>query len=684
MLVMALVRWAGLLVAGMCLHRQQAAAFQTEMAPMEPLRADLDHHFGKIVYAGWGKNTTASAVHGNRSKRNHTGEGFIHKMWRLSSKGAPALPDVLPYNEAQKHRRKHKVRTEPSQPQKMYEALRKAPEDKPATTEADPAAKRVSEEDIDITSTPGMRVVDALLLVSFGVFAVNSFGDLRNFWYLMRGEKLEDPVRFSGGRTEDPGTWSTTMLVGLTAYRFYTGFLTATWLPYLLAMEGQYLWSSNQSMFMGCAKLIYGATILTNPILGLVGDRAVLLSHGIGRRLFVRIGVALAGLGILICMIAAVIEYFYTFMFGIFVWRMGEAINDVTTEALVPELVPAEQFQIASAVKAAMFLFGGLFGYLLLILAARIHYSWLYYAYLCGMIVTCIPVLILLDNDAPRVPSSSNRRQEHSFSTEMVEAYLAPARAEGGFPRACLAVFIFSLGTAPMFFLLLIVRDVVGIKDPVALQEHFSGSSIMFFVSAALAAVLSGAGPPRPPSANPSAQRLATQEPEAAEDSHLIKSIVRMAISVTTFALLCFGIPYVALLPQRQARLIIFYVTAAVFGYTFGLSFSQFQGITWQLLPPGIDLANAMGFNVMSRLLGLGVGNFIAGLILDFFYVDTGDDALDDFSSGGYGFIGYVTMCTASGIATLIAAALSYSIAVKYRAEAETSRKTGVLIAAAG
>ena len=57
------------------------------------------------------------------------------------------------------------------------------------------------------------------------------------------------------------------------SYRFYTGFLSATWLPYLLAMEGQDLWQEKQAMFMGVAKLIYGATILMNPIFGLVGDQ---------------------------------------------------------------------------------------------------------------------------------------------------------------------------------------------------------------------------------------------------------------------------------------------------------------------------------------------------------------------------------------------------------------------------
>jgi len=59
-------------------------------------------------------------------------------------------------------------------------------------------------------------------------------------------------------------------------------------------MEGENLWAEKQSLFMGIAKLIYGATILLNPLFGLVGDQAVALSHCVGRRLFVRVGVSVA------------------------------------------------------------------------------------------------------------------------------------------------------------------------------------------------------------------------------------------------------------------------------------------------------------------------------------------------------------------------------------------------------
>lgn len=605
---------------------------------------------------------------------------LLGKFAKLCSEGPPALVVAV-------------MQVQPALQKRVHESVQEFPT-------VDLGGGIFFQEEFDLENMTGMEFVNALLCLMLGVFVFKSFADVRGFWRLLvRKEAVSVEVR---SQDPNPAHLSITRLVGLTAYRFYTGFLTATWLPYLLAMEGQYLWSSNQSTFMGCAKLIYGATILTNPILGLVGDRAVRISHGVGRRLFVRMGVIFSAIGIVTCMITASRDCFYSFMFGIFLWRLGEAINDVTTEALVPELVSAEQFQQASAIKAALFLFGGLFGYLLLIAAAGLHYSWLYYAYFFGMFITSIPVLLLLNDDAPRTTASANQRRDSRFGSQILEAYLAPSRAEGGFARACLAVFVFSLGTAPMFFLLLIMRDVVGIKDAVELQQHFSGSSIMFFVSAAVAAVMSGAE-------RRSAPHDALEEPEPEQEhfdsnvedagadgnSPLVQSILSVVMSVTLFALMCFIIPVVGFFDSMEVRTTIFYIIASVFGYAFGLSFSQFQGITWQLLPSGIALANAMGFNVMSRLLGLGLGNFVAGLILDAFYVDNlsmavaPDDTLvvqlPKQAEGEYMFVGYVTMCTASGILALVAAALAYSIVLDFRGEAEWRRKQkSAMMAAAG
>jgi len=505
-----------------------------------------------------------------------------------------------------------------------------------------------------------------ILIVLFSLFGVFSVHDLYRFVNLLRGtdplcQKGAEEYALEGmenARALDAVKWSMFSLIGLTAYRFYTGFLTATWLPYLLAMEGDDLWSNNQAFFMGVAKLIYGVTVLLNPVFGLVGDKAVKLSHGVGRRVYVRLGVITAALGICICLLAANVHAFYPFLFGILVWRLGEALNDVTTEALVPEMVPQEQFQTASAVKAASFLLGGLFGYVMLMILVHVHYSWLYYAYLFGMFVSAIPALSLLASDLP-LAHTQMRQREDSFVSAMIQAYLKPMRTQGGFPRACLAVFVFSLGTAPMFFLLLIVRDVVGIQRPVALQEHFSGSSILFFVSAAFASVLLGG----------------TTMPR----TQLVAKVWRLNIAVGLFGAVCFLIPCIAFLPSVGFRSFVFYLFACVYGCAFGVAFSSFQDVTWQLLPHRCDVANAMGFNVMCRLLGIGVGNFAAGLILDQYYDSTyamgqatkmqemiaqrGDSRWDPRLVGvntHYRFMGYLVMCGVSGLLVWTAAGLAH------------------------
>ncbi|CAE7704817.1 unnamed protein product, partial [Symbiodinium sp. CCMP2456] len=62
----------------------------------------------------------------------------------------------------------------------------------------------------------------------------------------------------AGAQSPQSASWSVCGVACLMAYRLYTGFNTATWLPYLLAREGEDLWYEDQAAFMGLAKLIYG------------------------------------------------------------------------------------------------------------------------------------------------------------------------------------------------------------------------------------------------------------------------------------------------------------------------------------------------------------------------------------------------------------------------------------------
>jgi len=331
-----------------------------------------------------------------------------------------------------------------------------------------------------------------------------------------------------------------------------------------------------------------------------------------------------------ICILAGRDHAFLSFLAGILIWRLGEALNDVTTEALVPELVPQSQFQLASAVKACSFLLGGLFGYMLLIILSDVDYSWLYFAYPIGMLVSSVPPLFLLDKDRPLNWNEKKRPSDGHFLGSLLQAYTNPTEIPGGFPLACLSVFIFSLGTAPMFFLLLVVRDLLGISDLVAMQEVFSASSIVFFISAAVAAVVSG-------------------KLTGGRDSsgfQVLTFRARMLISaMSAFGLVIFVIPALALFHDRGLQMWFFICITALFGGSFGMAFTMFQELTWQLLPDGVEVANAMGFNVMCRLLGVGLGNFVSGMILDLSY--TGEAA----DGAVYDPIGYVIMCTLSGLA---------------------------------
>lgn len=448
--------------------------------------------------------------------------------------------------------------------------------------------------------------------------------------------------------------WSVSGLILLTIYRFYTGFLSATWLPYLLAMEGQYLWKEKQALFMALAKLIYALSILMNPVFGLVGDEAVAISHGVGRRLFIRIGLTLAAVGLYICVLSGRDRGFMSFLSGITVWRFGEALNDVTTEALVPDLVSKKQFQIASAIKASSFLLGGLFGYALLIIFADAHYSWLYYAYPIGMFVASLPPLYMLNSNKP-VQHAKGQNQE-TFMESIVQAYISPLKYPGGFPYACLAVFVFSLGTAPMFFLLLIVRDLVGITDPVVQQQQFSLGSIVFFLSAAASSCLSAMAQPK---TDPD-----RRDPVMENRVLLVKG--RLLVSaMITFGIVEFIIPGLALLNTTHVRNSLYYVLTVLFGAAFGAAFTLFQDLTWQLLPTGVRTANAMGFNVMSRLFGVGVGNFACGMMLDLAYSD---------DTEGYKVWGYVVMHTFSGLVVLLSVPIANKvISMAMQDEGETT-----------
>mmetsp|Transcript_92107 Transcript_92107/g.197365 ORF Transcript_92107/g.197365 Transcript_92107/m.197365 type:complete len:699 (+) Transcript_92107:107-2203(+) len=448
--------------------------------------------------------------------------------------------------------------------------------------------------------------------------------------------------------------WPIWAIVGLTLYRFYTGFLSATWLPYLLAMEGAELWSDNQALFMAVSKLIYGLSILFTPIFGIFGDRMAEMSLAVGRRFFIKAGVIVASIGIFLCHWSAPRGHFFLFLIGVLVWRVGEGLNDVTTEAICPEVLPKTQFELSSSIKAVQFLVGGVAGYGMLAGVSNWHYSWLYQAYLILMFVTCIPPLFLIAKDEPKTHARrfGQRRRSTLNMKSLAEAYVRPGRYTGGFPRATLCIFLFSFGAAPPFFLLLMLRDLVGMEDYAQLQRHFSLISIVFFLAAAVASALNALTAPK------RRQRSATDDEEVAYTEEMAQRSRRSfnitAFSVLFFGLVCFVMPFTHFGNSFRQRLQIFYVLAALLGTSFGSVYARFQDCQWQLLPKGVEIANAMGYSTTWKLLGAGLGNFVAGLILDLFAdhsksVEGGTDGRTT-NLIAYHVSGYHTVCTVSAV----------------------------------
>uniref|UniRef100_A0A7S0B329 Major facilitator superfamily (MFS) profile domain-containing protein n=1 Tax=Pyrodinium bahamense TaxID=73915 RepID=A0A7S0B329_9DINO len=539
------------------------------------------------------------------------------------------------------------------------------------------------EDALDLKETvPRADVVSCIVLAGvFGIFVIASLPDFHRFLNLPRSggkqlasvkgqqpavEEQDNAAEESKKQAPDddvapsPPPASMATILGLTFYRFYTGFLSATWLPYLLAMEGAELWRDNQALFMGLAKLIYGLSILMTPLFGLLGDRLAFVSHSLGRRLFVRVGIIVAAMGIFLCHWSAQSAprrpgHFSLFLLGILIWRLGEGLNDVTTEAICPEMLPSQQYEISSAIRASMFLVGGLGGYVLVMLLVHMPYYWLYHGYLIMMFTCGVPPLLAITRDIPNSNTRGASRLGQSFLASCVEAYLKPAQYEGGFPCACLCIFLFSCGSAPMFFLLLMLRDLVGIDEQVRLQRHFSLISIDFFLSAAVAAVLNAlVSPKRPKGSSNSASELRES------------SFRYTAFATMSFGIVCVLMPFVSFFAQKANRAQAFYVLSALLGATFGSVYARFQDCTWQLLPPNVEFANAMGFSTMWKLLGAGLGNFIAGLVLDLFQkkqqLPPDADTLHATHLVAYQIGGYYAVCFGSAFLAFVTGALVLTI----------------------
>ena len=93
-------------------------------------------------------------------------------------------------------------------------------------------------------------------------------------------------------------------------------------------------------------------------------------------------------------------------------------------------------------------------------------------------------------------------------------------------------------------------------------------------------------------------------------------------------------------------------------------------GATWRLLPDqGVDVGNAMGYSVMLRNSGTGLGNFVSGAVLNMFPVVAYVGAQEVEMAGvpadslvEYSLVGYAVVCTTCTLSILFGAWAVYCI----------------------
>mmetsp|Transcript_85249 Transcript_85249/g.178150 ORF Transcript_85249/g.178150 Transcript_85249/m.178150 type:complete len:682 (+) Transcript_85249:103-2148(+) len=504
----------------------------------------------------------------------------------------------------------------------------------------------------------------------------------------------------------------------LTSYRFFTGFLNATWMSFLIAKEGSTIAGDRQAFMMAGCKLIFGGTIILNPVLGLLNDRLSLAVSWCGRAAFLLIGVVCGTIGIVMCMSASTNHDLWRYIIGCLVWMLGEAIADTTTEAIVPEYIAPSQFHFASSVRSLHFVLGGITGYAAIVFNEQeTNHQWLYLAYLMLMFTCAFATVLILQRRTP-TSSVSSRIQDTPMLSLIIDSYTTPLRYSAAFSLLCISLTLFSMGTGPIFFTLLFVRDLVDIGPDQRQQDIFGKASIVFLLFAAASSIfvgLSGNACDRqereqqeqqqqqqqlqedeqqhwqqqqqleeepegeeelearceaPAPGTSTAAALASAVPAAAQarrnsdatSGHQVPSIdlTVLEVSVVTFAIAAVCVPLVHLPETEYLRILSFFIVASFLGLAFGAVYARFQTLIWFVLPSDADFANALGFSAVCKVAGCGIGNFITGLLLDTFRVRGLPAGVEKVEVRGY-----VVMCCLSSFLVIASAIAVRSIPMK-------------------
>jgi MFS family permease len=444
------------------------------------------------------------------------------------------------------------------------------------------------------------------------------------------------------------GDRSFSELTGLGAFKAYSGFLMCTWLPFVLAVEGERLLPSHQSLFMGIGKLILAVAMSICPIFGLMNDETM---HVWGRRrVWFLAGVVLITTGIAVCAFSSIQKWPAVYLVGTAFWCFGESAAESTTEALIPDYCNVQEYMRAASIRGVLFALGGFAGYGFIILSA-IVVQWpvesFYLYYLLFVLVTAPCALAYAPpTDAERKAlAKRDQPADQPADAEGTEEQPAPA-ASGGYIKRCIidcwncgqsfrvmavAMWLLSCSNAGVMFVLLVVRDMAGVDDSGVQQVHMALISMCLMGTAAMTSVTLGC----------------CNLGQRSGFNLMIFFIIVNALTEMTIPLCVYG-------QDVRQRLYALYICSSVKGVAFGGMYNLMQPFSWEAIPiewrTGLGaVARATTFISGVRSFGVGFGNFACGIILDVARAYGSNPTQEN-----YPFYGYMLMffyCALMGLA---------------------------------
>lgn len=426
------------------------------------------------------------------------------------------------------------------------------------------------------------------------------------------------------------GLYSIAELSLMTSFRFYGGLLVMSWLPFLLVHESKRFWPAHKTLFMGICKAMMGVAMGLSPIFGYLNDRT---QHRWGRRRFWFLcGVTAVCVAIVVAALSSAYNWpAWVYVLTVIVWMLGESAADSTAEALVPDLCTPHDYNAAAAVRSVSSFLGSLVGCILIILLSilQLDHHWLYVTYLLAVGLTAPwTIMYAVPKETEMETAQTELRMERSLDSVFYQCYWKVLNASTAFRNICASVFLFTFSMSSACYLFWFLADVINV-DETNTPLHFGSLAITFFAGACGFSFCMSL--------------LMLPEVKSAQ------------VMIFMYAVLDMCQPAAVLMgSSMSAKLGYIYILAFLRGCLFGGVNNLMQTLVWDAIPAewkaGVGATSRMmAFVAVCRCVAAGLGNLIAGMVLDWSTAWSTEE-------GKYPVVGFVAlhfMCAAAGLCSV-------------------------------